>query len=200
MEKTERLWLNKKLSLEPLYSVLKDLVRWFDEGNYSGIIIGGVAVSFLSQPRTTRDVDILTLVDDAEWPRFLELGKKFGFQSRQKDALEFAQQNRVLLVKHQPTSIDVDISFGLLPFERDVFKRAKKIKIANFTISLPTPEDLIIMKAVAHRPIDMQDIRSILEVNPNLDFKRIKTTVKEFADVLEAPEIFDDLKKLLPSL
>ncbi len=192
--------MNKKLSLEPLYSVLKDLVRWFQEGNYSGIIIGGVAVSFLSQPRTTRDVDILTLVDDAEWPRFLELGKKFGFQSRQKDALEFAQQNRVLWVKHQPTSIDVDISFGLLPFERDIFKRAKKIKIANFTISLPSPEDLIIMKAVAHRPIDMEDIRSILEVNPNLDFKRIKTTVKEFADVLEAPEIFNDLKKLLPSL
>ena len=192
--------MNKKLSLEPLYSVLKDLVRWFQEGNYSGIIIGGVAVSFLSQPRTTRDVDILTLVDDAEWPRLLELGKKFGFQSRQKDALEFAQQNRVLWVKHQPTSIDVDISFGLLPFERDIFKRAKKIKIANFTISLPSPEDLIIMKAVAHRPIDMEDIRSILEVNPNLDFKRIKTTVKEFADVLEAPEIFNDLKKLLPSL
>ena len=192
--------MNKKLSLEPLYSVLKDLVRWFQEGNYSGIIIGGIAVSFLSQPRTTRDVDILTLLDDAEWSGFLELGKKFGFQARQKDVLEFAQQNRVLLLKHQATLIDVDISFGVLPFERDVFKRAKKIKIANFTISLPTPEDLIIMKAVAHRPIDMQDIRSILEVNPNLDYKRIKTTVKEFARVLEAPEIFDDLKKLLPSL
>jgi len=192
--------LNKKISLEPLYSVLKDLVKWFQEGNHPVVIIGGVAVSFLSQPRTTHDVDILTLLDDAEWPRFLELGKKFGFQARQKDILKFAQQNRVLLIRHQPTLIDVDISFGALPFEVNIFKRAKKIKIANVTISLPTPEDLIIMKAVAHRPIDMQDIRSILEVNPNLDCKRIKTTVKEFARVLEAPEIFDDLKKLLPSL
>ncbi|MCK4244116.1 MAG: nucleotidyltransferase [Candidatus Omnitrophica bacterium] len=190
--------MNKKLSLEPLYSALKDLVGWLQEGNSSGIIIGGVAVSLLSQPRTTRDIDALAFLDEAEWPAFLESGKKFGFQPRQKDALKFAQQNQVLLVRHQPTLTDVDVSFGALPFEREVLKRAKKIKISNFTISLPTPEDLIIMKAVAHRPIDLEDIRSILEVNPNLDFKRIKRWVKEFAEVLEMPEIWTDLKKLLP--
>ncbi len=54
------------------------------------------------------------------------------------------------------------------------------------------------MKAVAHRPIDMEDIRSVLEANPHLDFKRIKHWVEEFARVLEMPEIFADLEKLLP--
>jgi len=54
------------------------------------------------------------------------------------------------------------------------------------------------MKAVAHRAIDMQDIRSILEVNPHLDFRRIKYWVKEFVKVLGRPEILDDLVRLLP--
>jgi hypothetical protein len=54
------------------------------------------------------------------------------------------------------------------------------------------------MKAVAHRPIDLEDIRSILEVNPNVDLKRIRYWVKEFAKTLEMPEIWNDLKKLLP--
>lgn len=35
-------------------------------------------------------------------------------------------------------------------------------KLANL-ICLPTPEDLIILKAVAHRPKDLLDIRTLIE-------------------------------------
>jgi len=189
--------LSKKSLLEPLYSALKNLVKWFKESDCSGLIIGGVAVSLSSQPRTTRDIDALILLEEAKWSDFLKLGKKFGFQPRFKDTLKFAQQNRVLLVKHQPTKIDIDISFGILPFEKEVLNRAKKIKVADFFVPLPTPEDLIIMKAVAHRPIDLEDVRSILEFHPEVDTKRIKYWVRRFAKVLEIPEIWSDVKKLL---
>ena len=84
-----------------------------------------------------------------------------------------------------------------LPLETEVLNRARPFKIRNIDLYLPTPEDLIIMKAVAHRPQDLEDIRSILEVNLNIDFKRIKYWIKEFAKVLEMPEIFEDFKKLL---
>ena len=40
-------------------------------------------------------------------------------------------------------------------------------------MSLP-PEDLIIMKAIAHRPKDMLDIESIITSHPKLDRKRIQ--------------------------
>ena len=190
--------MNRNSSLNHLYSALKDLLCWFKEGNCAGIIIGGVAASFLGKPRTTRDIDVLAFPDEEELPEFLKLGKKFGFKGRQKDVLTFARENRVLLIRHQPTLTDVDISLGALPFEKESLKRASKFRIANITIPLPSPEDLIIMKAVAHRPIDMEDIRSVLEANPHLDFKRIKYWVEEFARVLEMPEIFADLKKLLP--
>ena len=53
------------------------------------------------------------------------------------------------------------------------------------------------MKAVAHRPKDALDIGNIVSVTPNLDVKRIRRWVKDFADVLEAPELLADLNRIL---
>lgn len=53
------------------------------------------------------------------------------------------------------------------------------------------------MKSVAHRLQDMADIDMVLDCNPGLNTKRIRRWVKEFARVLEIPEILKDLEKLL---
>jgi hypothetical protein len=195
--KKSEIVLNKKLQSERLYLALQDLLSWFNKSDINGIIIGGVAVSLLSQPRVTRDIDALVLLDVKQWQKFLESGKEFEYYPRAKDAVQFALKHRVLLVKHTPTFTDVDISFGALPFEKESISRAIKIKIADISIPVPTPEDLVIMKAVAHRPIDLEDIRNILALNPKIDYKRINYWVEEFAGVLGMPEIMNDLEKLL---
>ncbi len=60
-------------------------------------------------------------------------------------------------------------------------------------------EDLIILKAVAHRPKDMLDIEAIIESQPNLDKERVKQWVTEFAQLLEMPELWEDVATLLKS-
>ncbi|MCL5674472.1 MAG: nucleotidyltransferase [Candidatus Omnitrophica bacterium] len=188
--------MKKNIISQPLHLTLKNLLAWFKKSNFPGIIIGGMAVSFLGSPRTTQDIDALVFIDETDWKKFLTIGKSFNFQPRIKNVLEFAEKNRVLLIRHQYTKIDIDISFGILPFEEETIKRAKIIKIANFNIPLPTPEDLIIMKSVAHRPIDLEDIRCILKTNPKIDKKRIEYWLKQFSEILEKPEIWLDIKKL----
>jgi hypothetical protein len=64
-------------------------------------------------------------------------------------------------------------------------------------IRLPTPEDLIIFKAVAHRPKDLLDIQAIIESHPGLDRERIKAWVTEFSRILEMPELWADIAGLL---
>jgi predicted nucleotidyltransferase len=66
-------------------------------------------------------------------------------------------------------------------------------------IRLPTPEDLIIMKAIAHRPKDYEDIRTLVIKYQNLDYQRIKRWVKDFAEVLEAPDLWTEIKQILES-
>lgn len=162
-----------------------------------GLIIGGVAVSLLARPRFTRDVDALVWLDEGKWEGFIGSGAGFGFIPRLKDALAFARKARMLLLNHAPTGMDVDITFGALPFEQEVIKRKMLFEEKSFSIPLATPEDLIIMKAVSHRPVDLIDIESLLDAQPRLNLRRIRRWLKDFARALDMPEILDDFEKLV---
>ena len=74
--------------------------------------------------------------------------------------------------------------------------RGKTQKLTALSVRLPTPEDLIIMKAVAHRPKDLEDIRTIIDKNPKLDIDRIKHWVTSFADALEMPGLWTDIEDM----
>ena len=186
---------SKKNHIVPFQDVLADLLKWLK--GYPVVIIGGVAVSLLGRPRHTQDIDAMMLLDNEEWKKLLKNGKKFGFAPRIDNAIKFAQKNRVLLIKHINSSIGIDISFGALPFEEECIKRSRKIRLANINLPLPSAEDLIIMKAVSHRSKDIIDIESIVDANPNLDIQRIKLWVTEFAALLEMPELWEDIEKLI---
>jgi hypothetical protein len=183
--------------LAPLLGALGDLLAWLRAGRIQGVIIGGVAAALLGRPRVTHDVDALVLLDEDQWPSFLADGSGFGFVPRLPDPIAFAHSSRMLLVRHGPTGIDVDVSFGAIPFEEEALARASMMAVAGLNVPLPTPEDLIIMKAVAHRGRDAADIAAILDVHPHLDRKRVRSWVRAFADALETPEIFEDLQRLL---
>jgi hypothetical protein len=85
----------------------------------------------------------------------------------------------------------------MLPFEEEVVARSSVHQIGDIALRLPTPEDLIILKAVAHRPKDMLDIAEILKNHPDLDRVRIEEWVREFAAALESPELWTDVAHLL---
>lgn len=183
--------------LAPLLAALKDLARWTDDQAVPAVIIGGVAAGILGRPRVTRDVDALVRLEPSRWEAFLTAGTRFGFTPRVSDALAFAERARVLLVSHQSSSIDVDLSFAGLPFEDEAIARATRIDLYGLTLAVPTPEDLIIMKAIAGRVRDHADIASIRDAQPRLDLKRIRRWVKDFSAVLERPEIVADLERML---
>ncbi len=184
--------------LVPLLGTVRDLVAWLRKGHYRGIVIGGVAASLLGRPRVTRDVDALVLVEERDWAKFLGSGGEFGFASRIPNPLAFAGKSRMLLVRHVPSQIDADISMGLLPFEEEAVARGRPHEVQGLQVPLPTPEDLVIMKAVAHRARDLEDIAGILEAHPRLDLRRVRRWVRDFAEALEMPELVADLEKLLP--
>jgi len=176
---------------------LPDLVRWWEAERVPGLIIGGLAVALLGRPRVTRDVDGLVLLAPERWPGFLEAGRAFGFVPRVSDTLPFAREARVLLLRHEPSSIDVDIALGCLPFEEEAVARGTTAQVAGVSAPLPTPEDLVIMKAVAHRDHDRLDIEGLLAAHPDLDVRLVRRWVRAFADALEAPELYEDLQQQL---
>lgn len=189
--------MKKPAELKPLLEPLCALKKLLEKAGCQWMLIGGVAASLLGKPRFTADIDTVVLIEDEEFANFIKSAKRLGFKARIKDVIEFAKKNRVLLLKHAKTGINVDLSLGLLPFEKEAIKRSKRFKIANITFNLPTPEDLIIFKAVAHRPRDIEDIREISKIHAKINKKYIRKTVKEFARVLGMPEIWQDIESFL---
>lgn len=181
----------------PLVAALRDLVTWLQAEGVPGIVIGGVAASILGRPRTTGDIDALVLLDEARWGRFLSAGIRFGFVARRPDAIAFAQQTRVLLARHEPSAIDVDLVLGTLAFERQAIARARSVLVEGLTLPLPTAEDFTIMKAVAHRPHDLSDIESVLDAHPALNVRRVRRWVREFSAAMEMPDVLTDLEAIL---
>ncbi|MFZ5905766.1 MAG: nucleotidyl transferase AbiEii/AbiGii toxin family protein [Chloroflexota bacterium] len=184
-------------SLEPFRASLESLQRLLHKFDDRGVIIGGIAVGFLGKPRFTADVDAMFLLSTKDIPKLIELAHEENIIPRIENAEEFARKSRVLLLKHALTETDIDVSLGILPFEEEMVERGSTKSFADLSIRLPTPEDLVIMKAIAHRPKDLEDIRTIADKYPKLDVERIEKWVKAFGEVLETPDLWDLIKSLL---
>ena len=179
----------------PLLQVLGAVSQWLDAGPTPGAIVGGVAASILGRPRLTEDVDVLVLLEREDWSSFLAAGQAFGFVPRVDDALGFAEESRVLLVSHRPSGTPIDIVLGALTLEEEIVRGAARIEIAGVAISLPTPESIVVMKAIAQRARDVADIEGILETRDHLDIDWIRTWLTEFGRALGRTDLLAEFDR-----
>jgi predicted nucleotidyltransferase len=184
-------------NLIPLFAPIQALQNLLIQFNDRGVIIGGVAVSLLGIPRYTVDLDAVFLVSLDDVPRLLAEAAKQGIEPRIADPIGFARKNRVLLLQHSVSGMDIDLSLGILPFEFEMVERSRVVEIGSLKMRLPTPEDLIIMKSVAHRQKDLADIQGIAASHPILDKERIRFWVEQFGEALDLPELWQEIEKLL---
>ncbi len=183
-------------SLASLVPAIRALCNLLKVSQTPGIIIGGVAASLQGQARATEDVDALLRLDERSLDRFLEMAVAEGFRPRISEAVSFARRSAVLLLEHEASRVGVDLTICRLPFDSDAVDRARSVVVGDLTFSVVTPEDLIVMKAVAHRPQDIQDIRAVVRANPQLDSNRVRAQVQEFANLLDMPELWKDIAVL----
>jgi hypothetical protein len=174
---------------------LADLGEWLAAIPANAIIVDGIAVSLLSRPRFTQDIDALVILADAEWERAITIAAAHGIVPRIGNALEFAQRARVLLLTHSASAIDIDIIFGGLPFEHRAVAQARVHEVQGVPVKLPRIEDLLIMKAVAHRPQDMLDVDALLEAHPATDLEPVRQWIREFATAAAMSELLVDFDK-----
>jgi hypothetical protein len=180
-----------------LQAALADLTAWLENENIPAVIVGGIAASVLGRPRLTRDIDALVLLPEEAWSRAMESAAKHGIVPRIPDALGFARRSRVLLMRHTHSAIDLDVILGGLPFEQSAIERATMHTIAGLSVRLPRVEDLLIMKAVARRPKDLEDIRGLLDAHPEADVDEVRSFVSDFATAAGMADMLDELDKLL---
>ena len=168
----------------------------FEDARVPAAVVGGVAVSLLGRPRFTRDIDALVDLDETRWPDLVEAARRAGIVPRIEDALEFASRSRVLLLRHVPSQVDIDVILAGLPFERSAVAAAQLRSVGDLMVRLPRVEDLMIMKAVAQRPQDLLDLAGLIAAHPEADLAMVRQWVAEFSVAATMPSLLEEFDRL----
>lgn len=145
--------------------VLSDTVQAMEESGIRYVFIGGIASSGLGRPRSTHDIDVFVRPEDAEVA--LRALAKHGFSTERTD--------RTWLYKGVKNNILVDIIFrskGEIYFDQEMYQKMTVAEYHGKRLRLIGPEDLLIIKAVAHSeltPGHWHDAIGIL-THANLDW------------------------------
>ena len=185
----------------PLRRVIRAVLKLLSDPAlqpHRATLIGGLAVSILVKPRYTADVDFLiTDFNEDILNRLIEVAPRYRFGFRVENPLDFARRHFVVLLLHLPTGIAVDIALGFTPFEKGIADRAFQVEMGQLALRVATPQDLLTMKLVSQRPIDIIDIRQIMLQHPDIDLKQVLYWVREFAQAMEAPEVYQRALQIL---
>ena len=160
------------------------------------MVIGGIASIARGVRRLTTDIDAVVRGDAISIPALLEGLRRYGIAPRIDDALEFAEQNLVLLVRHEPTGVDLDVSLGWTKFELEALAARSRATFGSVEAPMATPSDLVVFKAMAGRPKDLEDASALLALFPRLDVARVRKRLSQLAEAAGVPELihgFDDV-------
>ncbi len=182
--------------MNPQIEAAGELGVFFDQQNIRYVIIGGVAVQFWGSARFTEDLDCSIATPLIEGSAgIVELITK-TYPSRVENPQEFARRVRLILVTAS-NNVTVDISLAFPGYEDELFARAKEFEISpGRTVKVCSAEDLIIHKAIAGRPRDLEDIQGVIYRHKDtLDTRYIKAWLSEFSALYETDQptaIFKD--------
>jgi hypothetical protein len=170
--------------------------RELKRADLSYMIIGGQAVLLYGTPRMTKDIDITLGADIGRLETVLPALDAMGLKIIPKAFRTFAERTSVLPTREEGSGIRVDFIFSFTPYERQAIQRSKAVPLNGIDVMFASAEDVIIHKIFAGRPRDLEDVRSILLKNPDLDTTYIR---KWLGDFEKSPEkkgllkMFDDV-------
>ena len=152
-------------------------IRWY--------VFGAQAVSIWGRPRLTTDIDVTIRLQSRSTEELVAALGAAGFLLSESFSDEFVRVTRVLPFLYQSTGMPLDVVLGGPGLEEQFLDRAVAVPVADFTVPVISPEDLVVTKVLAGRDKDIEDIRGVLRLRADsLDFDYLRRTLKMIEDAL----------------
>lgn len=154
--------------------IMKDVTRKFDQLNIQYMLTGSLALSYYTQPRMTRDIDLVVNIYSALAKKIEKLFDPDYYISIDsvKDAID---KEFMFNLIHIESSIKVDcIIRKNEEYRITEFGRREKIRLTDFKIYIVSKEDLIISKLIWFKErgsnIQKRDIINLLNSGFDRDY------------------------------
>ncbi|MFO0613045.1 MAG: hypothetical protein U0414_10675 [Polyangiaceae bacterium] len=142
----------------------------------------------------TTDLDVVVRGDAVELDALLAALAAAKIVPRIADAVPFAQKNLVLLLKHRPSKVEIDLSLAWSGFEHEALAAATTAKLGRVRATFATADALVVFKAIAGRPKDIEDAAALLALHRDIDLALVRQRVRRVAELAEEEAINENLE------
>lgn len=181
-----------------LEQALHAILRFLEDHDIPYMVIGGIANLVWGEPRSTLDIDISVMVEEAEWPSVIREARA-SFRVLPANPMAFLRDTNVLPVETSE-GIRIDLVWANLPYEHKAIARARAEEFAGQKVRVCRPEDLIIHKILSDRAKDREDIRGIARHQRHrLDRRYLRHTVEVISQTLGRSDFWPFIEACLRS-
>ena len=144
-----------------LYDEFYSIITTLNQHRIPYAVVGGLALMFYTEPRFTKDIDIL--VHNKDLPRLVAAIEKIGYaESAQPWTFENTQ-----LTLHRFINIDgsshslLDILVCKDSSHENIIKQAQRMKLKNRSVRVAQAQDIIWLKEKRNSDQDKIDIKNL---------------------------------------
>jgi hypothetical protein len=144
-----------------LHPDLIDLLAAFSDSNVDYLVVGGWAVAFHSEPRFTKDLDLLIGDgDEANLARVCEALLGFGAPGSIVEQVRTLKPEEFVYFGSPPVRVDLLRRIPGVDFD-GAYARRIEAEWGGVRVSLIAKEDLISAKEAAGRERDLRDLKAL---------------------------------------
>ena len=169
--------------------VLRDVSQRLESAGIAFMLTGSVAMNYYSQPRMTRDIDLVVSLNEAQTEKFFRLFEKAYYFDRQIVAHAISRHSMFNLI-HNDAVIKVDcVVLKTDAYRQEEFARRKQINLGDFETWIVSREDLILSKLFWARnsksEIQLRDVRNLLSTDCDMEYIRSRARKLNVDELLE---------------
>lgn len=176
--------------LAALAPVLQQLgVGWYLFGAQAAILYGA--------ERLTADVDVTVQLEGRSTKELIHALTGAGFRMR-VEGDDFVERTRVIPVVHTPTGIALDLVLAGPGIEELFLQRAELRDYRGVQVPVACAEDIIVMKILAGRPKDFEDVVAVLRARAgDLNIDLVRSTLSLLEQALDQSDLMPEFERAL---
>ena len=172
-------------------AVLSDVTARLESAGFEYMLTGSVAMNYYSQPRMTRNIDIVVSICGSDAGTIVKIFESDYYLSVDAVA-DAARQQSMFNIVHLESVVKVDfIVRKETEYRRLEFDRRRRIRVGESEIWIVSKEDLILSKLHwakdSRFELQLGDVRNLLSTNPDLDY------LNKWSSVLDVGQLLQDL-------